>query len=255
MHHGHTHNATLGSHLRLTDPGRFSDDDPHTQTCTDLLSRSLQDLSELTATIAATCSAEETSAAAGRVLAQKTALLHRRLTRLSTVVKDVEYFAYHDPLTGLPNRALLLDRMEQSIASARRTDRQLALMIIDLDKFKPLNDRHGHPVGDRILQHVAAMLRTGLRSSDTPCRLGGDEFALMLPEISSADSARTIAKKVRARIATPLRWRGHQLRVTASVGIAVYPEDGNSASDLFEKADASMYAAKSSAERRAITTG
>ena len=154
------------------------------------------------------------------------------------------HFALHDELTGLPNRTLLLDRLSQVLARARRYDKQFALLFLDLDRFKEVNDRLGHAAGDKLLQRVAERLLSCVRGGDTACRYGGDEFVLLLPEVESERRAVEVAEKIRDRLAKPYDIDGHSIALTATVGVAVYPTDGIDQVDLIEHADAAMYRAK-----------
>jgi diguanylate cyclase len=159
-------------------------------------------------------------------------------------VAKVRHFAYHDELTGLPNRALLVDRLNQALLQAKRHDKQLALLFLDLDGFKNINDRFGHAAGDKLLQRVAARLLSCIRGGDTACRYGGDEFVLLLPEVDDEKRALDVAQKIRVRLAKPYPVDDHSITVTASIGVAVYPENGTSQNDLIMRADVAMYLAK-----------
>ena len=152
--------------------------------------------------------------------------------------------AERDPLTQLPNRLLLLDRFSHAIAGAKRNGTQLALLFLDLDGFKPINDTHGHAAGDAVLKHVAECLSATVRGADTVSRHGGDEFLILLTEISQAADAAVIAGKVLAAIGAPFPVGDQRLRLGASIGIALYPEDGDEAPALIQRADAAMYCAK-----------
>lgn len=147
---------------------------------------------------------------------------------------------------------MLLDRLRQSIAQARRHGRQLALLMADLDGFKDVNDRLGHTTGDELLRTVAGRLTDSLRAGDTACRYGGDEFIVMLPEIESRDAAIAVERKIRAALAAEYVVDGERINVTASIGTAVFPADGRTCRDLIIQADAAMYRVK--AERRALAT-
>jgi diguanylate cyclase (GGDEF)-like protein len=155
----------------------------------------------------------------------------------------VAYLAYHDELTDVPNRTLLNDRLRQGILAAKRDARSLSLMAVDLDGFKEINDSLGHHAGDRVLQLVAARLRTALRESDTVARLGGDEFAVLLPGTDVA-GAELAATKILHEMQAPMLIEGRPLVVTASIGIAAFPEHGAAEQELLQKADISMYVAK-----------
>jgi diguanylate cyclase (GGDEF)-like protein len=152
-----------------------------------------------------------------------------------------------DPLTGLPNRTVLLDRFELAIANAKRHGNRVALLFLDLDAFKQINDTFGHASGDRALQLVADCLSSLVRETDTVSRHGGDEFLVLLAEVTNAADARVVADKVNAALASYSRADSQQLRLSASIGIGVYPEDGEDARTLIAFADAAMYVAKKQA--------
>jgi diguanylate cyclase (GGDEF)-like protein/PAS domain S-box-containing protein len=154
------------------------------------------------------------------------------------------YIAQHDFLTDLPNRMLLHDRLTQAIAHARREQRKVAVMFLDLDRFKAINDTLGHLVGDKLLKIVAGHISSVARVSDTVSRLGGDEFAIMLPYVVDADDIATIAVKLLTSIAGPCVIDGNEIEVTTSIGISVFPEDGDDSESLIAHADAAMYQAK-----------
>lgn len=154
------------------------------------------------------------------------------------------YIAQHDFLTGLPNRMMLHDRLTQAIAHAEREQRKVAVMFLDLDRFKAINDTLGHLVGDKLLQLVAGRISSVARTSDTVSRLGGDEFAIMLPYIENTDDIAMIALKLLASIAGLCVVDGNEIEVTTSIGISVFPEDGTDSESLIAHADAAMYQAK-----------
>lgn len=156
----------------------------------------------------------------------------------------IEFLAHHDPLTDLPNRLLLRDRLEQAIAHGERTGTKVALLFIDLDRFKTINDSLGHPVGDRLLQEAAARLRDCVRSMDTVSRQGGDEFLIILTELKDDDAITHVVEDVLTELAVPFSLDGHEVAISCSVGIAVYPEDGPRYDSLLKKADIAMYHAK-----------
>ena len=153
--------------------------------------------------------------------------------------------AYHDALTGLPNRQLFLDHLSLALPQARREEHRLAVFFFDLDRFKIINDSLGHGVGDRLLQIVAHRVRNALREHDTVARMGGDEFTLLTPVVRSVDEAAHVALKVHEAIRRPIVVDGRELFVTASIGISVYPDDGETAETLLKNADTAMYRAKS----------
>lgn len=158
----------------------------------------------------------------------------------------IHYMAHHDELTGLPNRALLQDRIDGAIESARRQQSRTAVLMIDLDRFKHVNDSLGHQIGDVLLREVAGRLQRCVRSSDTIARLGGDEFVISLPDIGFDTTASMVAAKVMHELEAPFYVRNQTLKLGASIGISLYPEDGDSAHDLLRTADTAMYSAKKS---------
>jgi diguanylate cyclase len=170
--------------------------------------------------------------------------LRQKVIELEQKVVHVHHFAYHDELTGLPNRSLLRDRLNQAIVQAARQNKQVGLLLLDLDGFKSVNDRLGHAIGDKILQRVAERLLSCIRGADTACRYGGDEFVILLPEVDGEKSAAEVAQKLRAHLAKPYVVDDHSITVTASIGVAVYPSDGSSQNDLIRRADIAMYLAK-----------
>ena len=157
---------------------------------------------------------------------------------------EMSHLAHHDILTDLPNRMLLKDRLSQAIATARRNDTQVAVMFLDLDGFKHINDSLGHAVGDKLLQSVATRLVGCVRSSDTVSRQGGDEFVVLLSEIKHAADAGITATKIITALTAPHVADQHELRVTASIGLSTYPDDGQDAESLMKNADMAMYQAK-----------
>lgn len=164
---------------------------------------------------------------------------------------EIQHLAYHDPLTELPNRALFLDRLSQALAAARRAKRYGAMLFVDLDQFKRINDVYGHALGDAVLKEVATRLRFYLRQGDTVARLGGDEFVILVPELSAeAEAAATlalsVAEKIRTALENPIHIDGQDYRATASVGITLFPKDTESVDDLMREADIAMYRAKES---------
>ncbi len=154
------------------------------------------------------------------------------------------YLAYHDPLTNLPNRLAFESQLEQALLSCARDNRHLALMLIDLDNFKNINDTLGHQVGDQLLQNVAQRLRECVRASDLVARIGGDEFVVVLPEIESPLTAARVASKIQNNLVEGYRIADHLLYATPSIGISLYPLDGNDPSTMLRNADTAMYYAK-----------
>jgi diguanylate cyclase (GGDEF)-like protein len=166
------------------------------------------------------------------------------LAKRRELEKQLAYSATHDPLTGLPNRSRISDRLSLELAHARRRKQRLILMMLDLDQFKKINDTLGHGMGDKVLRAVGKRLSGLLRKSDTVARIGGDEFMLILPELRQPEGAATVAVKVLESIRKPLVLDGHELNVTASVGVAIYPDHGQDAETLMHNADIAMYRAK-----------
>jgi len=179
--------------------------------------------------------------------------LQKELAALVQKEARVRHLAYHDGLTGLPNRNLLRDRFHQAMSQAERHHKPLALLLLDLDEFKRVNDKLGHASGDKLLQAVALRLTTGIRGADTACRYGGDEFVVMLAEIDSLNIASALAVEIGGRLSEPYIIDGHQIHMAVSVGVAVYPGDGKNYDDLMKQADVAMYRAKNTGHRTSIT--
>lgn len=156
----------------------------------------------------------------------------------------IKHIATHDQLTRLPNRLLFNERVSQALAHARRHQGQVAIAVLDLNKFKPVNDTYGHLAGDYVLQQVANRIRTTLRQEDIVARTGGDEFTLLLVGINSPDDISTIASKLDDRLHEPFIWKGQKLHVGVSIGIALFPDHGQDLTELFHHADDAMYHAK-----------
>ena len=178
-------------------------------------------------------------------------LTARDIDELKKAHAQIQHLAYHDPLTNLPNRALLMDRLTQQIALLTRHDLRGALLFLDLDHFKHINDSLGHPVGDAVLKMVTARLEASVRQEDTVARLGGDEFVVLLSGLEGKRSevmrqVRQIAEKLRQLLAEPMLLDSHRLQVTPSMGIALIPDHGNTPADLLKRADIALYRAKDS---------
>lgn len=171
-------------------------------------------------------------------------LLEDEHARATAIASEVQALAFHDPLTGLPTRKLLLDHLSLAIPQARRDRAQLGLFFIDLDRFKNINDSLGHSAGDKLLQAVAGRIKGALREADTVARMGGDEFVVLTPDIHGVDDAVHVAQKLRDAIREPVQIEGRELFVSASMGIALYPNDGEMAETLLKNADTAMYRAK-----------
>jgi diguanylate cyclase (GGDEF)-like protein/PAS domain S-box-containing protein len=168
------------------------------------------------------------------------------ITERKRAEQQARHQAEHDPLTDLPNRVLLLDRLHQALAATRRQHTQFALMFLDLDRFKAINDNHGHQAGDVVLKEVAQRLVHSVRGVDTVSRLGGDEFIVLLPDVGGGDQAAHVAASVMQAVGRPLQVNGQQMTLSASIGIAMSPGDGRDAETLLHHADVAMYHAKHS---------
>ncbi|HEY7924282.1 MAG: diguanylate cyclase domain-containing protein [Burkholderiales bacterium] len=184
---------------------------------------------------------------AARILARLDAAVTERDTFQTELVaarktrEEWRNLAYHDDLTGLPNRSLLLDRLGLAIAHSRRLASHLALVFLDLDDFKSVNDSFGHGTGDRLLVELATRVRASVRAGDTVARFGGDELVVLLDSVTGSEDAAHVAAKVLAAVQAPFRLDGHEIRVAASIGVSVYPGDGTSPAELVSRADAAMY--------------
>ncbi len=189
--------------------------------------------------------------AAERMVAERTAELQATNRRLEAEIAErlqaegrAQHLADHDVLTGLPNRRLFEDRVTQALAFSVRNRKLTAVMFVDLDRFKQVNDTLGHAVGDAMLKEVAQRLVDQLREGDTICRLGGDEFVILLPEVKRSSDAAHVAQKIIEAVAQPVTLDERDLHITCSVGITVFPDDGRDAETLIRNADAAMYHAK-----------
>ena len=181
-------------------------------------------------------------------------LADRVAVAISSAWRDEQLYvqAHFDPLTGLPNRLLFKDRLGQEIARSEREQLRFALLFVDLDRFKGVNDSLGHTAGDGVLREAARRTAAGVRTSDTVSRLGGDEFTALLPNLQRPQEALLIAESVIATLSQPFDVDGRQCYLSASVGIASYPEDGATAEDLLKKADTAMYRAKANGRAQAV---
>lgn len=177
-------------------------------------------------------------------------VVFRDVSEVQAMVQRMTHLAEHDILTSLPNRGVLDDRLEQGISLAQRHSRRLAVLFIDLDHFKHINDSLGHLIGDQLLRAVALRIKPCVRSSDTVSRQGGDEFIVLLSEISNAEDAALIADKIRRAVLEPYSIANRVLQLTASIGVSVYPEDGADAEGLIQSADTAMYHAKEKGRNR-----
>jgi len=173
-------------------------------------------------------------------------IVFRDVGEAQALARRMAYVAQHDILTQLPNRLLLNDRLIQAMGMASRHHNKLAVLFVDLDNFKSINDLLGHAIGDAVLQSVAKRLRHGLRQTDTVCRQGGDEFVILLSEVNSAKDANRVAKQLLTALAAPHTLGDRELQVTASIGISIYPKHSQDAEELVHSADLAMYKAKKS---------
>lgn len=195
---------------------------------------------------------ETLTAIAGTVMSILLALLvqlmigarDRALRLAERMTEELRHIAQHDPLTGLANRALFSDRLKQQLSFSGRHNGRFALMFMDLDHFKPINDGFGHEVGDLVLRRVSAQLLDSVRASDTVGRMGGDEFVVLLAPIPDSTDALAVAKKLHRALHEPFQVAGHEFSISSSVGIALYPDDGTDVLSLMKAADAAMYVAK-----------
>ena len=170
--------------------------------------------------------------------------LRRDIEERKQAERSIRHMAHHDSLTGLPNRALFRDRLSHAMAQADRYQQKLAVMFLDLDRFKAINDTLGHNVGDQLLRIAAERLRTCVRDCDTVARLGGDEFTVIVEDILDSQTASIVAQKIIDTFTQPFNLHGHEVFVTTSIGITVYPDDDEQLDNLLRNADAAMYRAK-----------
>lgn len=169
---------------------------------------------------------------------------HTDITGRKQMEKQIRELAHYDALTGLPNRSLFHDRVHQAFKQARRSNSGVAVIFIDLDEFKPVNDQYGHDVGDRLLQQAASRLLSTVRTSDTIARLGGDEFVALLSNVEEVSAAEVVAEKILHTMLQPYQIDGHQLTCGASIGVAMYPEHADDEKLLLINADIAMYHVK-----------
>lgn len=177
-------------------------------------------------------------------LAHSNELLQAEIAERASVERQMREMAHYDVITGLPNRNLLRDRLEQALAHARRRGEQVAVMFLDLDRFKNINDTLGHAVGDALLAGVARRLASTLRTTDTLSRIGGDEFVVVLPEVNSEIQVSVVAEKMITALSQPMEVRSHVMHVSTSIGICLFPQDGDTIDLLLRNADTAMYQAK-----------
>ncbi len=181
--------------------------------------------------------------------------LWKVITRLKQTNEQVLHLAHHDSLTGLPNRILFYDRLNQAIAKARRDNESFAILYLDLDGFKQINDTLGHDAGDILLQEAATRITACVRESDTVARMGGDEFTVIINNVRTQNSQDSVAKKIVEAIASPFLINGKNCSVSASIGISVYPGNGETPDQLVKIADATMYLAKQGGKNCYRTAG
>jgi diguanylate cyclase (GGDEF)-like protein len=177
-------------------------------------------------------------------LAGANSLLQAEIVERRQAEARVHHMAYHDSLTGLPNRALLADRLDRAMLATERSGRKLAVMFLDLDRFKTINDSLGHLTGDHLLKEVASRLCRAVRASDTVARLGGDEFVVLVPGVDGPDDCAQVAQKIIEVLGDPFPFEGRVLHITPSIGICLYPDHGQDVATLMRNADAAMYGAK-----------
>ena len=170
----------------------------------------------------------------------------RDISERKRAEEKIAHLAHYDYLTGLPNRALFLDNLEHSVSLAKRNHYNVAVLFLDLDGFKKVNDTFGHDTGDLLLQEVSRRLKATLRASDTVARVGGDEFIFVLNEIGDDENAALMAKKIITVLSEPLELKGRRCHVGGSIGISLYPEDSTNPDALIKQADDAMYLAKQS---------
>ncbi|MBL8510072.1 MAG: EAL domain-containing protein, partial [Betaproteobacteria bacterium] len=177
-------------------------------------------------------------------LAHANEKLHSEIVERQNAENRAQYLALHDALTGLPNRRLFSDRLDNAISLAKRQARKIAVLIIDLDRFKTINDTLGHVIGDEILKRIAHRLKANLRESDTVARLGGDEFVVLLPDTGLVNNVVPVASKLQVALSEVMRINGHELKMTPSIGISLFPDHGGDAEQLLHCADMAMYHVK-----------
>ncbi|MCD6342790.1 MAG: GGDEF domain-containing protein, partial [Spirochaetaceae bacterium] len=165
----------------------------------------------------------------------------------------IAYMATHDPMTGLPNRMRIMDRLEQELNRSRRYDKTLAVLFIDLDGFKRVNDTHGHQAGDFVLKQIAERLSAGIRATDAVGRLAGDEFLVIITDDCTRENGLQLAENLRKLLSEKIVFEKASLTVTGSVGLAFYPEDGSNSKDLVKLADKAMYKAKENGKNQIAT--
>ena len=174
------------------------------------------------------------------------------ITERKKALEQLDHLAHYDALTNLPNRGLFLDRLKQGLALSQRHERKLALLFLDLDKFKPINDNWGHGVGDLVLQEASRRMEACVRESDTVARMGGDEFVILLLNIHCESDAVLVGEKIRSALNEPFMIDEHTLSISSCLGVALYPEHGNTATELARHADTAMYQAKENGRNKVM---
>lgn len=172
------------------------------------------------------------------------------ITHLIKQRHNLEHIAHHDALTGLPNRLLLTDRLELAIANAERSKNSVAICYLDLDGFKPVNDRLGHCAGDHVLREIAARLKKTVRGNDTVARIGGDEFVVILVELKTTNSCEILLERLLQEVARPVHIKDNVAEVSGSIGVTIFPQDGDEPDTLLQRSDATMYLAKQSGKSK-----
>jgi diguanylate cyclase (GGDEF)-like protein len=180
--------------------------------------------------------------------------VRERTAELARANEMLAYLAQHDGLTGLPNRILFEDRFQQMLALCRRSGEKFALMFIDLDFFKEINDGWGHRAGDAVLKEVARRLKNNTREADTVARVGGDEFIILLSQVHGPEDIGTFRERIQSALRDPILFEGTQLQVTLSLGVALYPDDGDEMQGLVTRADRALYDAKNVGRKRGLRT-
>lgn len=174
----------------------------------------------------------------------------REINELKRTELDLQHLATHDMLTGMPNRYLMIDRLSQVLAHSKRSGSTFAVLFLDIDDFKAINDEHGHDFGDLVIQAIADKLAANVRASDTVARIGGDEFVVILEALPNRDAAAVVAAKIRSRLGRAFTLHGLRVKATISIGISFYPENGDDAEVLVRAADYAMYLAKRAGKNR-----
>ena len=187
---------------------------------------------------------EDKKAEQAQQIASRQTELEQEISERRALEKQLTHLAFHDSLTGLPNRSLFMDRLQRSIAEAERKKESVVVMFIDLDDFKKVNDSYGHHVGDKVIQGAALRLKKCLRDIDSIARLGGDEFTLLIPHIGEREDIEVIARRLIESLEEPIVAEGNEFRMSISIGISVYPNDANNEDSLLRNADTAMYFAK-----------